>query len=188
MATYGAATTAPPNGATSSPYVIDRGCATVDRGRSTGYTEGYAAGFTAGEAAHANDHANGFAAGEVAGYASGYASGYADGLAAFPVDETPPVVARITPAGEVAPNDELVVEVTDDGALAYVAIFVTMGGAIEKVSVYRNGEFEPGFTVGSFTEAIAGGLRFHIRRDVGWPPGSVSIITDAVDRGGNIGV
>lgn len=103
-------------------------------------------------------------------------------------DETAPVAAVVTPAiGEAAADAELVVDVTDNAGLAYLTVFALTSDSNALAVVYRAAEFQPGFTIGSFVEAIAGGSRLHVRRDSGWPPGDVSLTYDLVDVAGNVG-
>jgi hypothetical protein len=101
------------------------------------------------------------------------------------------------PAGAIAGSyedvlhTELVLDVSDDNALAYLAVFAAFGDSVNRVPVYRRGEFEPGFSAHSYVEELAPdagvAYRVHVRRDAGWPPGDVALSTDPVDAGGNVG-
>ncbi|MGE0547624.1 MAG: hypothetical protein AB7O24_01180 [Kofleriaceae bacterium] len=109
-------------------------------------------------------------------------------------DPTPPEAAAVSPplglvAGtyESAKGTTFVIDITDDQFLAYSAVFVSFGGSSAKTPVWRRTGFEAGFSVGSFVESIGGGIRLHVRRDAGWPPGLVLFTVDPVDGGGNVG-
>ncbi len=112
-------------------------------------------------------------------------------------DSTAPETAVVSPpVGDVAgvyedvKDTELVLDVTDDVALAYIAVFARFDGG-PRISVFRRGAFEQGFSLHSFVEDLAPddgvAKRLHVRRDVGWPPGEVALDTDPVDTGGNVG-
>jgi hypothetical protein len=55
----------------------------------------------------------------------------------------------------------------------------------------RRGEFEPGFTVGSYVEPMDEDegvrSRLHIKPDTSWPPGNIAITIDPIDTAGNLG-
>lgn len=122
-----------------------------------------------------------------------------------------PIVAVVAPlAAEAGTGDEVVVEVSDNTDLAYIAVFASFGGGRKEV-VFRRGGFEPGYTIGSYVTrsqtagrsylgsflgryvgSYLGGLdgfsyTLHIRRDARWPVGPLAITVDAVDTEGNLG-
>lgn len=106
-----------------------------------------------------------------------------------PADVALPTCAVVSPAiGDIDPDETLVVDVTDDIAIAYIAVYVTYTGTLRKETVFRRGAFEPGYSIGSAIVPIAGGYRLHIKRDTDWPEGSVTITIDPVDTVGNVGV
>jgi hypothetical protein len=102
-------------------------------------------------------------------------------------DVIPPDAAAVTPIGEVAADAVLVVDVTDASGLASVTVFALWDGLAKPDLVYRAGEFQADYTVGSFVEVLGTGFRLHIARDAGWPEGDVSLLYDLVDSAGNVG-
>lgn len=112
-------------------------------------------------------------------------------------DETEPTVAAVTVEGSLGADFEtatvapIVVDITDETSLAYTAVWACFGSTpatLTKECVYRRGDFEPGYATNSTESAISGGIRLSIRRDDGWPPGTVNIVIDPVDGGGNLDV
>lgn len=94
----------------------------------------------------------------------------------------PPVVAVVTPPiGDADPEDELVLDVTDDVGLDYIMVFAVVAGAAKPDPVFRGGDFLSGYTIGSWVEDVAGGKRLHVRRDAKWPPGACSLVLDIID-------
>lgn len=87
------------------------------------------------------------------------------------VDTTPPVVALIEPAdgGELDRFAAVVLEVTDETALGrvfVVARYPTLG--VEEV-VHQGDRFAALYTGASSRASIAGGYRYSVRRNGGWP-------------------
>jgi hypothetical protein len=102
-------------------------------------------------------------------------------------DTTPPTAVVVSPpvGTDIAPDEELVVDVTDDVALGYVTVFATWEGIRKPDLLYRGGAYQPDYTIASSVEAISGGSRMRIRRDNGWPVGDIGLEFDLIDTAGN---
>lgn len=86
-------------------------------------------------------------------------------------DTTPPVVALISPTdgGELERFGPVTIEVTDETALGrvfVVARFPSLG--LEEV-VHQGDRFAPLYTGASSRASIAGGYRYSVKRNGGWP-------------------
>ncbi len=123
----------------------------------------------------------------------GYDEGYADGLAAFPIDETPPTVTPVLAEGEIDPDYDIAsvtfvtIDVTDETELATIVVSCITPDASGAQCVFRRGDFVSPFDAFSYTSTpVAGTTRLHIRRNTPWNPGSIELLTDVVDGGGNL--
>lgn len=135
--------------------------------------------------------------------ANSYAEGFADGLASAPTDETPATITVISPTPDVVPgvpepggfpedpelakHTTIVLEVVDEGGLAYAGVFARFDGSLTRTPIFRRGAFEAGYSVHSFVEVIdAETTRLHVRADAGWQSLRIAFDVDVVDSGGNV--
>lgn len=108
-------------------------------------------------------------------------------------DNDPPAVAFITSISEIGPNQEIVIQVTDDlSAFRRIILMVhfTYSGVVE--SVHDGDGFEPLYVAQSTRVPISGGFEYTVKRKGGWPqvPGIQTFMkwkVFAIDTTGNEG-
>lgn len=118
--------------------------------------------------------------------------GYGIGSVAVPVDATAPVVTLVSPplTDPISRTTPIVVDVTDETALATVTIDVTFPDGVCEL-IYDGVAFRPLYAPGSTVTAITGGFRFTLRRARGgWPRASQNLSElafnfEPVDRAAN---
>ena len=104
-------------------------------------------------------------------------------------DVTPPTISVVspTPGSTIRTSDPFVVDVTDAGGFAIIALTaeIPAGGAHEVV--WLRGDFSAAYADASTITAIADGFRFSILRRNGWTA-SPTFHVEAVDNAGNVGI
>lgn len=103
-----------------------------------------------------------------------------------PPDVTPPTVVLVSPSpgALIASDTVIVLDVTDNGSLGPVVVSVTYPDGSTEV-VFDSLAFTAAFGFSSRV-AIAGGVRFTIKRTSGWTR-SPSVRVLPVDASGNVG-
>lgn len=103
-------------------------------------------------------------------------------------DVTAPTITVVSPpvGSTIRPSDPFVVDITDAGGFAIIALTVEIpaGGAHEVV--WLRGDFSAAYADASTITAIVDGFRFYILRRNGWTA-SPTFHVEAVDNAGNVG-
>lgn len=159
----------------------------LDEGTQLGYADGFGHGIGAERAMGIGVDAvaaDAFEAGRLEGFTSGIGS-----VVFVSSDSIPPTVSLVSPAeGVIASDDELVLDVADETALAYINVLVQFEHTLGTLCAYRRGSFLPPFDALSYTTTpVAGTTRLHLRHNSAWPAANtVTVLVDSVDTGGNL--
>lgn len=114
-------------------------------------------------------------------------------------DGAVPTVDVVSPDADEAPGDPgafptdyatairtpIVIDLGDDAALAYAAVFHTQPDGSRKC-VYRRGEFQIGYRNGSSQSTVGDSIRLRVLPDELWSAGEVELLPDLVDAAGNV--
>jgi hypothetical protein len=100
-------------------------------------------------------------------------------------DVVPPALGNISPAdlSELEPDDTIAFDVTDNGALYGIFVWVAWVSGVDEV-VFDGTAFRSRYAA-STRDAIVGGWRFTVARTGGWPRLEAELQVEAIDPGGN---
>jgi hypothetical protein len=109
-------------------------------------------------------------------------------------DTVPPTITIVSPSipsgfpadWSLAKDVPVVLNVTDAApGIEYITVTVFFSGGQEE-TVYRRGSFRGDYAGLSTQSTITNGLQLSVRRNDGWPPGSMTFNVDALDGDGNL--